>query len=295
MKFPEPAVSMGRIGLMRSLLLICPLCGLPLPEEAEKKGYVCGNGHSYDRARQGYVNLLISNMKKSREPGDSKEMLTARRQFLDAGHYRKVSDCVNSQMKDFLRPGNGKETALLDIGCGEGYYTSRLLKDWDPSDGMLYLYGLDISKDAVKMAAGRDKEIRWMVASSRHIPMANCSVDGAYSVFSPIDGGELKRIIRPGGVFLRVLPGLEHLIELRQLIYSEVAFNEAAVEPRDNGLTRVDITPLRYAIRLCEEEIAHLLKMTPHYWKTTKEQKDSLRGLAELTVTVDMNVLIYRV
>lgn len=96
----------------------CPLCHQPLSRE--KNSYICPQRHQFDMAKEGYVNLLPVQHKRSRDPGDSAEMIQARRAFLDAGHYQPLRDAIVAQLRERL---DEKATAVLDIGCGEGYYT----------------------------------------------------------------------------------------------------------------------------------------------------------------------------
>ena len=268
--------------------LTCPLCGKALTYIDAERLCRCGAGHGFDRARQGYVNLLPSHHKKSRDPGDSKEMMAARRAFLAGGHYEPVSDRLNRLLGETLAAAG---PCVLDIGCGEGYYAGRLLAALGAD---ARLWGLDISRDAVRAAAAVCKTCTWLVCSSSRIPLRSGVFDGIYSVFSPIDEGEVARLLKPEGVFIRVLPGPEHLMSLRRLIYPEVVRGPEPEPRRDGPLPCADIQTLTYEMTLDGAEAETLIRMTPHYWKTTKAHKTVLAELQAVPVTVDMRFLIYK-
>ena len=168
-------------------MLACPICQAALTRL--DNGAVCPAGHRFDRARQGYLNLLPVQHKNSRDPGDNQAMVEARRDFLDAGHYAPVAQRL-AELAAAYQPG-----AWLDIGCGEGYYTAQIAQAVPQADG----YALDISREAVKRACRRDPGVTWMVASMARVPLAEASCQFIASVFSPLDWAEAKRLLSPGG------------------------------------------------------------------------------------------------
>lgn len=143
--------------------LVCPVCGLPLVKQ--DRSYVCENRHSFDIARQGYVNLLTVQQKHSLTPGDTREQVLSRRSFLEQGHYAPIADTLVDAAQR-----HGVSGEILDIGCGEGYYSTRLAHALG-----LPLTGLDISKEAVRCAAAKYKDARWLCATAAHIPVADTS------------------------------------------------------------------------------------------------------------------------
>lgn len=275
------------------ILLTCPICGKKLCKYAKNKVFKCENNHSYDIAKQGYVNLLISNMKRSKNPGDSKEMVLARVDFLRRGFYKKVSDKINEVIYDFFQESEQK-IEILDVGCGEGYYLSNLKEYLKENNVDADFYGIDVSKEAVKYASRSEKECIFAVGNNYHIPAEDNSVDCILSVFSPIDIDEINRVLKKDGIFIRVLPRTNHLIELRNIIYSVVNLKDKVYKAdmeKDDYIKEVNVT---YGISLNKEEFNSLLKMTPHYWKSTPENKAKLEEYEDLKITVDMRIGVFK-
>ena len=279
--------------LENEILLTCPICGENLVKFEEHKAYKCCNNHSYDIAKQGYVNLLISNMKRTKNPGDSKEMVLARIDFLRRGFYGKVSDKINEAIYEYFKDAD-KKINVLDVGCGEGYYLTNLRKYINDNGINADFYGMDVSKEAVKYASRSEKECIFAVGNNYHIPAKDNSIDCILSVFSPIDIDEINRVLKKDGIFVRVLPRTNHLIELRNIIYSVVNLNDKVYMPdseKDDYIKEINVT---YSLNLNNEEFTSLLKMTPHYWKSTPENKEKLEKYEHLDITVDMRIGVFK-
>ena len=263
------------------LQLICPHCQAPLQQH--ERQWRCANNHSYDQARQGYLNLLLVQHKNSRNPGDTPQMLASRQAFLDAGHYQPVSDAINSQFADL------NQGALVDIGCGEGYYLDRLAR----SQPELHCAGLDISKDAVLKACKRNREVRWLVASSARLPFAPESVDALLCVFSPWQWDACLTVLKPGGRLLLVGPHSDHLLALRQGLYPEVHPTPPLIKALPDSLSVVSQQTLRYPLTLDATDLANLIGMTPHGFRSQQERQHQLieQGVPGLEVAMDLIML----
>lgn len=261
-------------------MLICPLCSAPLA--SANNGVACPAGHSFDRARQGYLNLLPVQHKNSRAPGDNQAMVDARRAFLQEGHYAPVAERL-AELAHQRHPGR-----WLDIGCGEGYYTAQIAQALPQADG----YALDISREAVKRACRRAPGISWLVASMARVPLADASCDFIASVFSPLDWIEARRLLSPGGGLMRVGPTRDHLMELRQALYDEVRDyvddKHLARVPEGMGLAHTEV--LTYRLRLIDgASRANLLAMTPHGWRASAPRRQAvIDHPGPFTVTVSM-------
>ncbi|WP_116368311.1 putative RNA methyltransferase [Parahaliea mediterranea] len=269
--------------------LTCPLDQQPLG--AEPARWVCAGGHSFDIAGSGYTHLLPVQHKRSRDPGDSKAMVAARRRFLGAGHYRPVAEAV--QRAVLAGTEDGAELACLDAGCGEGYYLRELAAA--DADATLHLLGLDISKWAVQAAARQDACATWVVASNARIPAQSASLDRILCLFGFPVYAEFSRVLKPGGLLIKVDAGAGHLRELRELIYAReksTAAREAALPPHFACLGEERV---QYALPLeGSDNLADLLAMTPHYHRASVEAREALSQRASLTVSVDVRVATYR-
>lgn len=247
---------------MEHTILTCPVCGGSLNKQ--ERQFVCPKNHSFDVARQGYVNLLTVTQKHSKNPGDTRDMVAARRAFLDRGHYRPIADKVASLLSPLLP----EQPAFLDAGCGEGYYLSELMGHFN---GGTFL-GVDISKDAVRFAAGRNKNALWLTASAAHLPIFDGALDGIMSMFALSVPEEFCRVLKPGGYYLEVTAGRSHLMGLKNLIYSEITEKQEKTAKELPGFRLVSTETLCFPISLTSgEEVMQLLTMTPHFWRITRD------------------------
>ena len=274
------------------MTVLCPVCQTPITTTED--GGVCRKGHRFDRARSGYMHLLPANRKHAKNPGDDKLMVDARRKFLDKGYYRPLADTVSRLASEWLANLPHQTPCVLDAGCGEGYYTT-LLYDALCQRGMEPdILGVDISKLALDKAAKRQKAIFYVVASVFHLPAPDAGCDLLCSLFSPYCSEEYQRVIRPGGAMLLVIPGENHLWELKQAIYERPYKNQ--VKPFAlEGFTLLDHMQVHDIIYLAEHnDIENLFKMTPYYYKTSEQDQARLLGRGELTTQIEFEVLLYR-
>jgi 23S rRNA (guanine745-N1)-methyltransferase len=266
--------------------LACPLDGLPL--EGTERQLRCANGHSFDLARQGYVNLLPVQNKKSREPGDSTAMIEARRRFLDAGFYLPIAQQVNALALQYLPDG---DVCVVDAGCGEGYYLNQLSRALAESGRTANLIGLDIAKPAIIAATRRNKQITWLVASNSNPAIFPGTVDFILCMFGFPVYPTFAAMLKPGGRLLLVDAAPDHLLELREIIYPEVRKSPPPVLDRalQAGFELIDSQALRYRTPELERaQIADLLVMTPHLYRATHAGKEAAAQLASIRLTVDV-------
>ena len=262
--------------------LICPICGSFL--QRQQRQYVCENRHSFDIARQGYVNLLTVQQKHSLAPGDTREQVASRRQFLEAGFYAPIADTLVETAKKYDISGE-----ILDIGCGEGYYSSRLAAAVDAN-----LTGLDISKEAVRFAAATYKQSLWLCATAAHIPVEDAGADLITSLFAITLPEEFSRVLKPGGLYFQVLAAQDHLLGLKGVIYDELKFKEKDSVPDLPGFTRLESIPIRFGFTVEGQQVQNLFSMTPHVFRIGKAGAERLRQTQVLTDTASCVLNVYR-
>ena len=270
-------------------ILICPNCGQPLQEEA--KAFHCPAGHSFDRAKSGYVNLLMPGSKHSVQPGDDKRMVDARAAFLNEGYYRPLLSSVVEMVGRHISPkGNGE---ILDAGCGAGYYTAGVDQAVREAEVPCRITGVDISKLAVNKAAKRCKNLTLAVASVFHLPVQSESCDLFLNLFAPFCLPEIRRVLKPEGKLLLVIPGERHLWELKQVVYESPYLNEV----KDFGLEGMELLDqqeLSWQMEVRKtEDIDHLFQMTPYYYKTSREGYQRLLSCETLRTSVQFYLLVY--
>ena len=262
--------------------LLCPICGELLTKQ--EKSYRCEKNHSFDIARQGHVNLLPVQQKRSLNPGDTVQQVVSRRAFLDGGFYAPIRDALCALAKD-----HGCIGPILDVGCGEGYYSAGLSEALGAE-----LLGLDISKEAVRYAAGRYKQAAWICASAAHLPVKDQSVGLITSLFALTVPEEFKRVLRPDGAFIQVLAAEDHLLGLKNIIYPELKLREKDSVPDLPGFGLVKSVPIRFSFTVEGEQVQNLLSMTPHVYRITRSGADALRATQRLTDTASCVLNIYR-
>lgn len=270
-------------------LFFCPICAAGLVRE----GAVCrcGGGHSFDIAREGYVNLLPANRQHSKAPGDDKTMASARTAFLEGGWYSPLRDEL-CKLSLEAAEAPALPPVLLDAGCGEGWYTQKLLEVLSPKG--FRVCGVDLSKPSVKRAAKRCKGAEIAVASLYHLPIPDEKVGILVNCFSPLAIDEFRRILAPGGTFLYVVPGPRHLWELKEILYENPYENPEKAEEYP-GFCYQSIVPVETVFTLSDPaQIRALFAMTPYAWKTPKAGVARLSALSELTVTAQFRIHVLR-
>ncbi|EGR0046368.1 TPA: 23S rRNA (guanine(745)-N(1))-methyltransferase [Vibrio vulnificus] len=266
----------------------CPLCHLAL-EQAERT-FKCSNNHQFDLAKEGYVNLMPAHHKRSKDPGDNKEMMQARRRFLEGNHYDPMRQKVAQLCRQYLQ---GTPHRLLDIGCGEGYYTDEVAKTLVLQHPEAKTFGLDISKIAVRFAAKRYPNVKFCVASSHRLPFADEALDGILRIYAPCKAEELARCIADNGVVITVTPAGRHLLQLKEKIYAELKLHSEEPEQMD-GFTLEHQEKLNYVMDLAGQDAFDLLQMTPFAWKASDALRDELKSATLFQCEADFMLRVYR-
>ena len=264
---------------------VCPKCKGALTLLGNSKR--CDGGHTYDRAKAGYYNLLLG--VGGGTHGDNAEMVEARREFLSAGHYRPLADRVTELIIKHFRGG-----CLLDIGCGEGYYTDIIQKSLEKSDISASVCAFDISRDAVKHAAKRNKQVEFAVASAYKMPVPDGEFDCAVNMFSPLAPGEVARSLKPGGIFIMAIPGEEHLFGLKAATYDQ-PYKNTVGDSKIEGFELLSKEYIRYKITLDgKDKIKSLFMMTPYAYRTGRAERERILALDCLETEVEFVIFVYK-
>ena len=269
-----------------SMPLLCPTCegALSWGDHA----CLCPQGHSFDLAKEGYVNLLLSHCRRSKHPGDDANMVQARRRIFDHGAFSPLTELIKEEVcRQMSGPSN-----ILDAGCGEGHFLGALGKVLTGS-----LFGIDVSKDAVRNAARRHPGVRWIVANiMRRLPFADDSLDVILSVLAPRNAKDFARVLKTGGALVIVVPGPQHLVELRSRLMAHAGDYEKkgaeAIEACAPHFVDQHKSELTYELSADQAVLNDLIQMTPLFWRSTQSAKSKVQELDGLKITMNFVLLI---
>jgi len=262
---------------------ICPICQSPLIQHIPSKGYYCENKHHFDMAKEGYLNLLPVQHKKSKEPGDSRAMMRSRRNFLESEFYLPMAKAVVTMINS-NKPQHSP-MRILDMGCGEGYY-SRQIEALSENNADLDLHGIDIAKNAIFAAAKKQANARFIVASTKRLPYSNHYFDLLLRVYAPSSDSEIKRILKHDGLLLIVTPGPRHLWQLKEFIYKKVNEHDITVELPE-GFESIDKQRISYSIQPDQDNRMALLQMTPFAWRAKGDVLSNIQRAKGLEIETD--------
>lgn len=251
-------------------ILICPVCKNTLTRQGNS--LKCVNNHSFDFAKEGYVNLLLGS-KSGDKTGDSKDSARARHQLLNKGYYTCLKKYLGTKL-------NG---TVLDICCGEGYY----------DDYQGDLYGFDISKEMIRLAAKRKNGGKYFVANMSNIPVADESIDTAVHLFAPFNEKEFFRVLKPGASLYSVVGGENHLWQMKELIY-DTPYKNDEEPPKAELFDLVSKTKISDRVRISREDLLTLFSMTPYYYRTSEKDRAKLDTVEFTDLTVEFVIFEYK-
>ena len=262
---------------------ICPICQTALKQHQPSRGYYCQNKHHFDMAKEGYLNLLPVQHKKSKDPGDSRAMMRSRRHFLEAGFYQPLAHAIASMIDQHSAENSTMQ--ILDMGCGEGYY-SRQIEKLCKNREKLELHGIDIAKNAILAAAKKQPNARFIVASSKRMPYVDQYFDLLLRVYAPASDAEIERILKNAGLLLLVTPGVRHLWQLKEFIYKELKQHDVVIS-LPKGFKKIASQNLNFIIQPDQEHRMALLQMTPFAWRATREVQSKIQRVKALEIETD--------
>ena len=282
--------------------LKCPVCNSPLI--SEKQILRCANNHTFDRAKQGYVNLLLNQDKKSQNPGDTPEMVRARQRFLGLEHYAPIVQSCYEAIDKHLTTLEKQTLHYCDIACGEGYYTDKIKTHIQRSannDGQkrqpVETIGIDISTPAVKAASRRTKNAQWLVANAFRLPVESNTQDLVTHLFSRPCPAEAARILTRYGVLVDVSAEQNHLVELRHALYGDIK-TKTSGDASNEYLPEFDLVESRnIEFKFCldyADQIKDLIAMTPHAWRATKQSIEEVSKTDNLELTGNVLVQVFK-
>lgn len=267
---------------MAKQILMCPVCRQPL--NLTERTWRCEQGHSYDVAKQGYVNLHVVQHKHSKNPGDTPESVDARRAFLQGGYYQPLQQAVVALLKQL------DVKAILDIGCGEGYYTSAMQQVVEQC------IGVDIAKNAVQRAAKLNTEVTWVVGTGATLPVLDQSMDACTSLFSPIPQAEIARVLKDDGYLIVVTPASEHLYAMREALFEQVNPHtpEKFVEQLQDLFELKQEQIIDAPFVLDQQALKNLIAMTPYAYKASPERRSQLEQQSQLEITASFQIYVFQ-
>ena len=261
-------------------LFTCSVCQDTL--EAVDKRFVCPQNHSFDIAKQGYINLLLNGKKDKHY---DKASFERRHQILEAGFYDHILKAIEELVLD-----DGAEKVILDVACGEGYYARQLAQK-----GKNRVLAFDLSKDSITLAAKKDipKNVAWFVGDLAKLPLADQSVDVILDIYSPANYQEFKRVLKPGGKLIKVVTASEHVAELRQAAKEQLSkqsySNQKILDHFGQAFPVFDISHTSQTSPATQEQLLDFAQMTPLFFHVDLNQID-WQSLTEITIAADILV-----
>ncbi|MCE5236162.1 MAG: methyltransferase domain-containing protein [Clostridiaceae bacterium] len=263
-------------------LLRCPVCGGTM-EEKEHASLVCALGHCFDLAKKGYVNFAP----QKRHGPYGAALFESRQRAFRAGFYDMP---LTALCEAAARHIKNTQPALLDAGCGEGFYALGLKRYFGASSRVI---GFDLEKEAVRIAARGNNDVAWLVADMTRLPLQDACFDAVFNVFSPAAYAEFKRVLKPGGVIVKAVPGERYLIEIRQAAQEKLksgAYSPARVSEHFKAhwsvLEQFRITE---TLPVAPEQLKDFLALTPMLFNVDTE-KLSTEHIKEITIDVEIMV-----
>jgi 23S rRNA (guanine745-N1)-methyltransferase len=252
-------------------LFCCPICQQPLEQQGQV--FRCASAHSFDLSREGYLNLLAVHQRRSANPGDDASMIASRRHFLDAGHYSPLVDALTSVLSAH------RISSLVDLGCGEGFFSNAALYS------VPLVYGIDISKPAIRSAAKRYRSLNLAIANVMHLPLPTATFDAAMIILAPFTE-DVVRVLHRQGTLLRVSPGADHLVQIKDRVYDDSRPHQRA-NLELPFLRHTGQAEIRFDMLLDGNSRGDLVAMTPMQHRIHSSHRDQITRDEDMQVTAD--------
>lgn len=273
-------------------LLACPICRGNL-STCDSYTISCPNNHCFDISSSGYVNLLTRPVQS--EYGA--DMLESRNKVCKAGFFDGLLKEIAAIVAAYARESGKTGLTILDAGCGEGSHLFRLagMLEGQHADPGLTGVGVDISKEGIRIAAREYAGFLWLVADLARLPAPDCSISVILNVLSPSNYEEFNRVLKPGGLLIKAVPGPEYLKELREAFYADDRreySGERVLRHFKDRCHLVESRRVHYPVRMEGDNLKRLVEMTPLSWRAEKEKIDTVLVRGSIEITQDFTLLV---
>jgi len=267
----------------------CPVCGSSV-KVVDLKSLVCMNNHSFDFAKQGYINLTTHPVKSHY----SKELFEARNKIImESSLYNEIHKTIAKEIQEHLKVAN-TPFMMVDLGCGEGSHLQRILAECQGSE--IIGVGLDLSKEGIVLAAKRYDDPIWIVGDLAKSPLEDHTFQVILNILSPSNYKEFKRLLVKNGLVIKVVPGPNYLKELRESLFpnddKKDYSNDETVSLFKKHFKLLNISHLNYSKKLTKTELENLVQMTPLAWSGDKRRIEAFINQSSAEITVDLDILV---
>ncbi|NLJ72406.1 MAG: methyltransferase domain-containing protein [Syntrophomonadaceae bacterium] len=266
----------------------CPICHSDIA--ISNHSLICSNNHTYDISKQGYVNLL-ANYRPSKY---DKHLFASRRIINELGFFDPLISQIVLIIEDKL--SDKSLIRILDAGCGEGYHLVKMQESLKENGASVWGVGLDISKEAALKASKNYKNNIWLVADIAKLPFKAGQFDIILNILSPANYQEFSRVLLNKGIIIKVVPNQDYLMEFRKILYDKTAQNDYSnfktIELFENNLKLIEAKNIKYPVSIGENNLEHLVCMTPLSWGTNEANLAKLLKADINEVTVDLTILV---
>jgi|SRR5690625_1911659 len=267
----------------------CPLCHSSM-KVMNLKSIICSNNHTFDIAKQGYVNMMT---RPTNSHYDKKLFEARQNMIMESDLYALLHEKISEMIEEHLGVSN-YPTIILDAGCGEGSHLQMVLDECN--NEAITGIGLDVSKEGIIMAGKKYKTPIWLVGDLASAPLADQSTCIILNILSPANYKEFKRVLAPDGFVIKVVPRANYLKELRDIIFTDENkkkySNDETVSLFKEHFHQVKQSKVSYSKVLKREELMNLVQMAPLSWNVEKERLDVFMNQGSPEITVDLDILV---
>jgi len=272
----------------------CPICSTSM-EIIDLKSFVCMNKHTFDIAKQGYVNVMTYSPSTKYD----KELFESRKTIIDEGFFEPL----HKTMSELINHGaglEGKTLKILDAGCGDGSHLVRINEAiCSSSNAGVIGIGIDIAKEGIMVAAKNYANMIWCVADLTHSPFKSNTFDVVLNILSPANYNEFRRLLNGSDIVIKVVPQSDYLKELRETLLTrrkkQAYSNEKVMKRFEENFKTIEKLRLRYKKSLTHSFIRPLIRMTPLSWAATEEKIQSLFNSNLNEITIDLEIVVGKI